>query len=185
MEYKHKITGHIAKLTATGLNYKVTFPQQFTIPKWIVENSNDWVLEKKADYRINTVRTDCDLEFNYYEGADIDQVEICSVYNSKNELFHVGDVIKINTGNFYEIVGFEIENDSIYCNFKGNNVPRRNRRSIDSISQAITKKEMESEKTFTVADLLQMNHGNNDILCIRFDTIIEKLNPNQEKIKTS
>lgn len=183
MEYKHKTTGHIAKLTASGKNYKVTYPQSYTIPKWIIENSNDWILEKVSAYRINTVQTDCDLEFNYNPNISLDKVVICSVYNSKNELFHIGDVVKIQAGNFYQIDGFEIENDSIYCNIKGknNNVPRRVRRSIESISLAISKKEMESEKIISIADLMEVNHGNNDILCIRFDKILEKFRSNQEE----
>lgn len=42
MKYKHKITGNIAELTQSGKNYKVTQPQNFTIPSWIIENSSDW-----------------------------------------------------------------------------------------------------------------------------------------------
>lgn len=42
MKYKHKITGHVATLTSSGKNYKVTHPQNYTIPSWIIENSNDW-----------------------------------------------------------------------------------------------------------------------------------------------
>ena len=42
MKYKHKTTGNIAELTQSGKNYKVTQPQNFTIPSWIIENSEDW-----------------------------------------------------------------------------------------------------------------------------------------------
>lgn len=42
MQYKHKITGNIAELSNSGKNYKVSHPQNFTIPAWIIENSNDW-----------------------------------------------------------------------------------------------------------------------------------------------
>lgn len=41
-KFKHKITGNIATEIHSGYNYKVTNPQNFTIPKWIVENSSDW-----------------------------------------------------------------------------------------------------------------------------------------------
>lgn len=43
-KYKHKITGYIAAETQSGKNYKVSVPQHFTIPKWIVEDSRDWEL---------------------------------------------------------------------------------------------------------------------------------------------
>ena len=41
-KYKHKITGYIAEETNSKENYKVSEPRNFTIPKWIVENSGDW-----------------------------------------------------------------------------------------------------------------------------------------------
>jgi len=41
-EFKHKTTGHIATETNSGKNYKVSVPQNYTIPKWIIENSTDW-----------------------------------------------------------------------------------------------------------------------------------------------
>jgi hypothetical protein len=41
-KFKHKITGYIATETSSEKNYKVSEPKNFTIPKWIVENSNDW-----------------------------------------------------------------------------------------------------------------------------------------------
>jgi hypothetical protein len=40
--FKHKQTGHIATETHSEKNYKVSYPQNYTIPKWIIENSNDW-----------------------------------------------------------------------------------------------------------------------------------------------
>ncbi len=42
MKYKHKTTGNIAELTQSGKNYKVSYPQNYTIPKWIIESSSDW-----------------------------------------------------------------------------------------------------------------------------------------------
>ena len=53
MNYKHKVTGHIASPTHSGKNYIVTHPQSYTIPKWIVESGNDW--EKVIDFPIGTV----------------------------------------------------------------------------------------------------------------------------------
>ena len=41
-KYKHEATGHIATETVSEKNYKVSYPQNFIIPKWIIENSNDW-----------------------------------------------------------------------------------------------------------------------------------------------
>ena len=40
--YRHKETGNIAVETSSGKNYKVSEPQNSTIPKWIVENSKEW-----------------------------------------------------------------------------------------------------------------------------------------------
>ena len=41
-KYKHKITGNIAEETTSEKNYKVSVPKNFTIPKWIIEDSKDW-----------------------------------------------------------------------------------------------------------------------------------------------
>lgn len=41
-QYKHKVTGNIATETSSEKNYRVTSPQNFTIPKWIIENSKEW-----------------------------------------------------------------------------------------------------------------------------------------------
>lgn len=51
-QYKHKITGNIATETSSGKNYKVSNPQNFTIPRWIVEDSNDWEKIKEKEYEI-------------------------------------------------------------------------------------------------------------------------------------
>lgn len=54
-EYKHKSTGFIATETLSEKNYKVSDPKNFTIPKWIIENSNDWekIIEKKPVFITN------------------------------------------------------------------------------------------------------------------------------------
>jgi len=41
-KFKHKISNNIAIETNSGKNYRVSNPQNFTIPKWIIENSEDW-----------------------------------------------------------------------------------------------------------------------------------------------
>ena len=54
-QYKHKITGNLATETSTGKNYRVTMPQNFTVPKWIIENSCDWeeiIVDKAPEYEI-------------------------------------------------------------------------------------------------------------------------------------
>lgn len=43
-QYKHKILDYLATETNSKENYKVSHPRHFTIPKWIIENSNDWEL---------------------------------------------------------------------------------------------------------------------------------------------
>lgn len=56
-KYKHKITGNIAIETSSEKNYKVSEPRNFTVPKWIVENSCDWEEVKEKEYEILGVRT--------------------------------------------------------------------------------------------------------------------------------
>lgn len=46
--YKHKQTGYIATETQSESNYKVSEPRNFTIPKWIVECSNEWEIQEEA-----------------------------------------------------------------------------------------------------------------------------------------
>jgi len=50
-KYKHKLIGNIAIETHSGYNYKVSTSQNFTIPKCIIENSNDWeeVIDKNYE----------------------------------------------------------------------------------------------------------------------------------------
>lgn len=65
-KFKHKQTGHIATETHSEKNYKVSHPQNYTIPKWIIENSNDWEevkgpifgtsVMKKEEYEILSFR---------------------------------------------------------------------------------------------------------------------------------
>ena len=42
-KFKHVETGNIATETHSEKNYKVSYPQNYTIPKWIIENSKDWI----------------------------------------------------------------------------------------------------------------------------------------------
>lgn len=57
-KFKHKITNNMAVETSSEKNYKVSQPRNFTIPKWIIENSNDWEEIKELQYKI--------LEFRWY-----------------------------------------------------------------------------------------------------------------------
>jgi hypothetical protein len=41
-KFKHKITGFIATETNSGKNYKVFEKHNYTIPTWVIVNSNDW-----------------------------------------------------------------------------------------------------------------------------------------------
>lgn len=60
-KYKHKITGNIATETKSESNYKVSEPRNFTVPKWIIENSNDWEEVKNKEWEI--------LSFKYGNGC--------------------------------------------------------------------------------------------------------------------
>lgn len=65
-KFRHKATGQIATETHSEKNYKVSYPKNFTVPKWIVENSNDWdevketirecADDSKPKYSLNNVR---------------------------------------------------------------------------------------------------------------------------------
>lgn len=48
-KFKHKQTGNIAIETHSEKNYKVSEPKNFTVPKWIIEDSQDWeeIIEPK------------------------------------------------------------------------------------------------------------------------------------------
>lgn len=41
-KHKHKLTGNIAVMTKSGKNYRVSQPQNYTIPSWLIENSIEW-----------------------------------------------------------------------------------------------------------------------------------------------
>jgi len=63
-KFKHKTTGRIATETSSEKNYKVSEPKNFTIPKWIIENSNDWV--EIIEYPVGTKIVDTYLDTKGY-----------------------------------------------------------------------------------------------------------------------
>ncbi len=55
--YKHKFSGNIAQEINSSENYIVTEPQNFTIPKWIVEEGGDWEEVKVApEYEVTKIQ---------------------------------------------------------------------------------------------------------------------------------
>lgn len=68
-KFKHKITGNIATETLTEKNYKVSEPKNFTIPKWIIENSNEWeeIIEIPVGTKITQVRNTESIKETSYE----------------------------------------------------------------------------------------------------------------------
>lgn len=115
-QYKHKTTGHIAKQTNSGKNYKVSYPQNYTIPTWIIENSNDWE-EIPIDYKelsledwlievkkLNLTEEElvtfigtCHFDNHYskLEGEwSRDKAEILyNMWNPKEEVYNIGDYV--------------------------------------------------------------------------------------------
>lgn len=109
-KFKHKITGYIAAETTSEKNYKVSEPKNFTIPKWIVENSNDWeeIIEnnsKRLLYKGNIL-------YNVKRLSDNQEFTIGDkVLNSRNELKTIlGFVdtcniqVELGTGNFVDYI---------------------------------------------------------------------------------
>lgn len=119
-KYKHKITGNTAVETHSEQNYRV---QNFTIPKWIVENSTDWEEIEELNVSIGT-------KFNSLFNRDIWQIyeekeyEILSFINYKNIfsipantiLTKIKDTKSFNFQNIYDNEKSILENNkwSIY-----------------------------------------------------------------------
>lgn len=77
-KFKHRLTNNIAVESTSEKNYKVSEPRNFTVPKWIIENSNDW--EEITEYPKLNIGV-------WYK-----------VYYSNEETFHYFKSINNNTG---------------------------------------------------------------------------------------
>lgn len=55
-KYKHIKTGHIANETISNKNYKVSHPQTYTIPKWMIEDSKEWIEVIDRNFEIQTIK---------------------------------------------------------------------------------------------------------------------------------
>lgn len=106
-KFKHKQTGNIAIETHSEKNYRVSEPQNFTIPKWIVENSEEWEEVKEEKYPKV-------LECTTYTVTPVVQSKIVKVAKNKDTAFKIGD--KTNKG---VIEKFEYYEDSILAIIKG------------------------------------------------------------------
>jgi hypothetical protein len=108
-KFKHKSSGNIAIETTSEKNYKVSEPQNYTIPKWIVENSNDWEeikeFPKIISFRNNSndvifkickdgMFSCMNLENGLFNERDLKSHEIYQVQTSETEIFTVGDKVK-------------------------------------------------------------------------------------------
>jgi hypothetical protein len=97
-KFKHKTTGYISTETNSEKNYKVSEPKNFTIPKWIVENSGDWEEIKEFPKIISLQHIDTleiitdkvDIEA-FLEGYGIRFWQIYQVAVSETEVFTLGD----------------------------------------------------------------------------------------------
>lgn len=144
--YKHKKTGNIAQETHSAKNYRVTAPQSFTIPKWIVEDGGDWELVSNSDFEILTFYcpesekyADLQKNGNYFNsrefaeplfgGAKVSDLlnskshTICSVRRlSDGQIFSVGDYFRA-MGRKYKITSFRmgIVNDGLYADGQAKN----------------------------------------------------------------
>lgn len=135
--FKHKQTGHIATETHSEKNYKVSYPQNYTIPKWIVENSNDWEEVKEENYEILSFRstTKDPLIVNKNEIGSFGRCVplnrllfgICSVEDgtweiysvkrlSDGEIFTIGDSIIFENFNV-KVSNFNIVDGLMFVNF--------------------------------------------------------------------
>jgi len=132
-KYKHKNTDYIATETSSGNNYKVVEPKNFTIPKWIIENSNDWEEVIEKEYEIlsfsnsknliwNRAKDDrFDAKWQMYRPTEEESLKEKGIIihsikrRSDGEVFSVGDKIDGNCGKNQEIVA--IDTDWIYYKF--------------------------------------------------------------------
>lgn len=97
-KFKHKITGYIATETNSEKNYKVSEPKNFTIPKWIIENSEDWeeikefpkIISLQHINRLKIITDKTDIEA-WLEGHGTRFWQIYQVAVSENEVFTLGD----------------------------------------------------------------------------------------------
>jgi hypothetical protein len=55
-KYKHIKTGHIAIETHSGKNYKVFYPQSYTIPKWMIDESKEWIEFIERNFEVQTIK---------------------------------------------------------------------------------------------------------------------------------
>lgn len=106
MKYKHKITGNIAELTQSGKNYKVTQPQNFTIPSWIIENSTDWEpmnVEYPLEYKDLRGGEYYSTEFTYHRN---DTKKYTFKFGANLWYEHVYGRVKETDGQFHPGNGF-------------------------------------------------------------------------------
>jgi len=127
-KFKHKITGNIATETLTEKNYKVSEPKNFTIPKWIVENSNEWeeILDLPIGTRIIQIRNTESIKETSYEKtkegwyfgdlkvwideSDIGEGKRFQIVKEKPVLFFTEDGKEIREGDEYYYVLESINN---------------------------------------------------------------------------
>src|SRR5574344_1554804 len=120
-KFKHKITGYIATETNSEKNYKVSEPKNFTIPKWIVEDSGDWEEVKEFPKIISFRRTDASKYVINLTGRDN--------YNgwSLNGMLHAGECVDSGDFEIYQIAVSETETftlgDRVTYNYKANYGP--------------------------------------------------------------
>lgn len=97
-KFKHKITGFIATETNSGKNYRVSENHNYTIPTWIIENSNDWeqvfdidnnfqypkgtIIKDNMSLNDNSfyVKTDKENKWKYFDSSS--EIEY-TIYNSE------------------------------------------------------------------------------------------------------
>lgn len=102
-KFKHKTTGYIATETNSEKNYKVSEPKNFTIPKWIIENSEDWeeikefpkIISLQHINRLKIITDKKDIEA-WLEDYGTRFWQIYQVAVSENEVFTLGDKVTYN-----------------------------------------------------------------------------------------
>lgn len=79
-KFKHKVSGYIATESNSEKNYTVYQPRNFTIPKWIIEEGNDWeeIIEKQYEILL------------YHKQDQIKSIRRLS----DNEVFSIGDTVQ-------------------------------------------------------------------------------------------
>lgn len=160
--YKHKITGNIAVETISESNYKVSEPRNFTVPKWIVENSNDWeeIKEVKLEVPIGTkfrhkLSSNIAQIISYKDGmVNMDFLELTSIPVEKVNYYFSSGTWTIYKEKEFDVLETEYIPGKSGCNVCG----ERNPQYYEN-KKIIKVKRLNDKIIFKLGDLIKLKNG--------------------------